>query len=73
MKRLPLLLILLLPSCAFLEDLNFTGSVAYISDDGAKARIISDGTDTTIEGWKKIGDSWVRVGTTIKPQVEVEK
>ena len=73
MKYLILLSFMALSSCSFIQGLDFKGSVAYIADDGAKARIVSDGRETSIEGWKRVGDSWVRVGTTITPDVEAEK
>jgi len=57
-----------LPSCS---DLGIRGEAAYIFEDGSKARLVrgSEG-DTSAEYWRRVGDSWVKVRTSITPKVE---
>lgn len=61
-------------SCSAPLGLDISGHVAYVFDDGSKARIVSDGKTHSAEYWRKVGDSWVRLETDIKPaEVTVEK
>ena len=73
MKILALLSIITLTSCSFLDDFAIKGEAAYIFDDGSKARIVSDGTTHSGYYWKKVADSWIKVGTTVETPVTKDK
>lgn len=62
-------------SCETLRQFDLQGEVAYIFDDGSKARAVyRDDQSGEIYYWRKVGDSWIRVGSEIKPaEVKPEK